>query len=123
MLDPEVKSIDWVDAFPPNDGSPAVLPVTASIGERGNDAADNFQLIVCNSAWIASQVPNGSGLWQRGMLIVETITPGHIQKTLEALVYQFRRSHSWTDFTERLSRYLLWEYEDYNVYMGEPVVP
>ena len=123
MLDTEVKSIDWVDAFPPNDGSPAMLAMTASIGERGDDAADNFQLIVCNAAWNATQVPNGSGLWPRGMLIGETITPGHVQKLLEALVFQFRRSHSWTDFTERLRRYLLWEYEDYDVYLGEPVVP
>lgn len=123
MVDPEVKSLDWSDEFPPNDGTPAMLAMTATIGERGNDAADNFQLIVCNPAWIATQVPNGSGIWPRGMLIVETISPGHVRKTLETLVYQFRRSHSWPAFTERLSRYLLWEYEDYNVQMGEPVGP
>ena len=33
------------------------------------------------------------------------------------------KSIDWSAFTERLSRYLLWEYEDYNFSLGEPVFP
>jgi hypothetical protein len=114
MIDAEVKSIDWSDEFPDNSGGPVMLAITASIGERGKEGANNFQVIVCNPAWIATETQNKSGIWPRGMLVVNTVNPGHIQRTLQSLADQFRRSDNWNEFAERMNRYLLWEYEDVN---------
>jgi len=123
MIDAEVQSIDWAGDFPDDSGGPVMLAITASIGERGKEAADNFQVLVCNAAWIANEIQNKSGIWPRGMLIVETINPSHVHKTLQSLANQFRRSHNWQEFSERMNRYLLWEYEDYNFPQGVPTVP
>lgn len=120
MIDAEVN---YADPLPAADGAPAMLAVTLGIGERGAEARDNFQVIVCNPRWIAQQVARRGGLWPRGMLVVETIAPDYVRAAAQMLVDQFRRSADWAQFAERLNRYLLWEYEDYNDSQGAPPLP
>lgn len=123
MINPEVKGIDWCDDFSGSVDQPDILTITAAIGKRGSEAADNFQVEVCNLAWLAKRLQAESGLWPRGMLIVEKIDTKHVELALQKLVQQFDRSRTWPIFTERLNRYLLWEYEDMNDYQGLPEVP
>lgn len=123
MIEPEIKSLDFVDALPSSADESAMLAMTIGIGERGKEGRDNFQIVVCTPAWIAEKAKESNGLWPRGMLVVPTIEPEHVRAAVQALVSQFRQSKSWVQFAERLNRYLLWEFEDYNDYQGEPSLP
>ncbi len=123
MIDAEVKWIDWVDDLPTDQSKPNMIAITAGIGSISSEAADNFQVLVCNPEWVAKQVVANSGIWPRGLLIVEAIDTEHVKSTLNALSRQFSGSTSWPEFAERLNRYLLWEFEDLDDYQGEAVVP
>ena len=123
MIDAEVKSIDWSDEYSGDVESPAMLALSARIGEKGKEAADLFQVIACNPAWIANKISENSGFWPRGMLIVSRIDTEHIELALQNLADQFHQSSNWIQFTERMNRYLLWEFEDYNDPQGSPEVP
>lgn len=123
MIDPEVKWIDWHDDFAGSVDKPDSLLITAGIGERGSEAADNFQVQVCNLAWLANWLEGKAGLWPRGMLIVEKINTKHVEKALQKLAEQFDKSQTWPVFAERLNRYLMWEFEDMDDYQGKPEVP
>ena len=123
MINAEVKRIDWCDEYSESADEPAMLAMTAGIGEKGNDAADNFQIVVCNPAWVAERISERSCIWPRGMLIVEKIDPEHIRKSLQMLADSFQGSIDWTVFTERMNRYLLWEFEDYNDFQGVIELP
>lgn len=123
MIEAEVKWIDWVDEFTGSVDDPDFLLVTAGIGERGSEGADNFNVSVCNVAGLNKLLEGQSGLWPRGELIVTKIDINHIEKTLQNLVRQFNGSKTWQVFSERLNRYLCWEFEDMDDYQGEPFVP
>lgn len=123
MIDPEVKWIDWTEEAPKNDGSPELFTITAGIGRRGIEAADNFQLVCCNLQWIQNHLKYEEGFWPRGMIVLNKIDTDHITLVLESLVNQFQNSSSWEEFAERLNRYLLWEYEDIDDYQGTPKIP
>ena len=116
MIDPEIKSLDFVDALPAATEQSAMLAMTVGIGERGKDGADNFQIVVCTPAWVAEQVENAKAFWPRGILVVRAIEPEYVRAAMQSLAQQFRNSKSWATFCERLNRYLLWEFEDYDEY-------
>ena len=123
MISPEVKSIDWCDEYFEGVDGPALLALTATIGETGIDGGNDFQVIACNPLWIAKYIDEQGDFWPRGMLIVKKIDPQHIRLSIQSLANQFCQSESWDVFSERLNRYLLWEYEDYNDGQGDPIVP
>lgn len=122
MVEPEVKSIVWVDDFPWDNGDPETILVSATIGVMGEPGGDLFHVTVCNPAWISAQTKSASGMWPRGFLIVDSFCLKHIESNIQALADNFKRSSDWSVFAERMNRYLLWEYEDYNDYQGEPPI-
>ncbi len=122
MIDAEVKTMDYVDPLPPANAA-AALNITFGIGERGSEARDNFDLLVCTPSWLAEQIEKRGGMWPRGVLVVESIDAEYVRRTVQLLADQFRQSRDWVQFTERLNRYLRWEFEDYNDWQGEPLLP
>ena len=124
MIDAVVKWIDHVDPQPaPDDDGPFMLAMTAGVGPRGDDGADNFQVIVCNAAWIGELARRASAYWPRGNLIVERFDEAHVMDVLQKLVDTFSKSTDWPSFAERLNRYLLWEFEDLDDFQGDVTPP
>ncbi len=123
MIDAEVKTMDYVDPLPPAASASAALNITVGIGERGTEARDNFQLLVCTPSWLAEQIEKRGAVWPRGMLVVERLDMEYVRRAVQLLADQFRRSRDWVQFTERLNRYLRWEFEDYNDGQGEAQLP
>ena len=124
MIDAVVKWIDHTDPPPTaDDRGPFMLAMTAGVGPKGDDSADNFQVIVCNAAWIGERAKRGSAYWPRGHLIVERFDEAHVKHVLQQLVDTFSRSSDWPSFAERLNRYLLWEFEDLDDFQGEVIPP
>lgn len=123
MILPEVKSIDWCDQYSESEDFPAMLALTVTIGEVGIEGGHNFQVIVCNPHWVSKQIESRHGFWPRGMLIVKKIDIEYVRETIQNLANTFCNSKDWNIFAERMNRYLLWEFEDYNDFQGKPVVP
>lgn len=123
MIEAIVKQIDYVDELPTAGNGPFMLAMNASIGPRDSNAADNFQFIICNGAWLSQTARLQGAFWPRSYLIVETFDESYIRQILQILVSQFSRSATWGQFGERLNRYLLWEFEDYNDDQGTPSIP
>jgi hypothetical protein len=79
MIDAVVKRIDHTDSAPAPDHPGAfVLGMTAGIGPSGDDSADNFQVVVCNAAWLAERAALNSAYWPRGHPIVDRFDENHI---------------------------------------------
>ena len=112
----EVKWLDYVDELPSDFDGPCMLAMTSGIGEVGSDAADNFQVVVCNPAWVAQKLDEDGIFWPRGYLIVRTIEPDSVRHELQRLVDSLIKDGGWTVFAGRLNRWLLWEFEDYQQY-------
>jgi hypothetical protein len=52
------------------------------------------------------------------MRTLETIEPDRVKSAVQSLADNFNRSVNWVGFSERMNRFLLWEFEDYNDYQG-----
>ena len=121
MIDAQI--IDWwTDSLPPENGPQMVL-MTATIGQKGFEGGNNFNLIVCNPEWIAERVRGTRGFWPKGYLIVDEVDSEHVERAVAALIQNFAKSETWNQFCERLNRFMDWEYEDYNDGQGLPEVP
>jgi hypothetical protein len=123
MIDAVVKWVEYVDETPSAADGPFMLAMTAGIGPRGDDSAQNFQVVVCNSGWIAQQSKATTAFWPRGVLVVDRFDLDHIEEVLQALVQTFIKSDDWPTFAERVNRYLLWEYEDFDDFQGDVRIP
>jgi hypothetical protein len=73
---------------------------------------------VCNSDWLTAEIAQSLLLWPRGMRTLETIEPDRVKSAVQSLADNFNRSVNWVVFSERMNRFLLWEFEDYNDYQG-----
>jgi hypothetical protein len=117
----EVKWVDHNDDLPLNPDDPCMLCMTAGIGEVGSEGADNFDVIVCNSAWIAAQVQKTEPFWARGHLIVHTIQVESVKRALQLLIDRTSTEGGWDKFAERLNRWLFWEFEDYREHSPDQI--
>ena len=52
------------------------------------------------------------------MRTLETIEPDRVKSAVQSLADNFDRSVNWVVFAERMNRFPLWEFEDYNDYQG-----
>jgi hypothetical protein len=99
-----------IETWKPEDPTNFCLDLIMRIGNNTNAGADDFTVFVCTPAWLAGSV--WSPTWGRGMLIVHTFDADSIKAEIEAYVSSCNAS-SWTAIAHKLSRNLLWEFEDY----------
>lgn len=123
MIDAEVKSIDFADDWPTNFDEPFMFALTATIGPKNEQGGHDYQIVACNPLWLTQELKSESGVWPRGMLVVDELDYSQVKRTVQSLVDQFCPSSSWELFWLRLNRYMLWEYEDMDDQQGRPIVP
>lgn len=115
----ELKGLDTADAeggelvgFCPEDAEHFALGVAASIGPAGEDGAELFQFEVCSPSWLASQsLPKGFA-FQRHTLLLERWDPQLVERAIRDLCLR-TEGEGWAQIAGKLSRYGLWEFEDY----------
>jgi hypothetical protein len=103
---------DALTSFRPDDGTHFGVAVTASVGWTGAKGGDYFQFEVCSPSWVAAQTLQKGFAFQR-LLVVESWNPEVIHRAISDLC-----ARDWAEVASKLSRYSLWEFEDYQEYQG-----
>jgi hypothetical protein len=110
MIFPRVLGLDSADVDDlPDDPKCCLVAVTARIGPSGGDAGDYFQFLVGTPAGLAKEEFSG---WGTALLVVPEFSWGAVESALERLLAQCS-APTWEKVAEALSRYLMWEFENY----------
>lgn len=111
-----IKSIDSFD-FDPMTYVPVVqeelaINLTFTIGLKESSGGDNFNLFVCSPEWISMN------LWEpeifRHTLIIREYNIDEIIMVIISYIEKCS-GKTWQETAEKLSHYLAWEYESYQV--------
>jgi hypothetical protein len=109
--------IDGVDfegdgRFAPRDPEYFGLLVDARIGPADGPGATLFQFSVCSPSWMENEVAAGEYYWLRHYLLITRwdydLVVGAVTKLCTSI-----EGSDWRGVTEKLSRYMRWEFEDY----------
>jgi hypothetical protein len=111
---PSLKRIDTntdisFESFTPQDSNCFGVWLNASIGSSEGDDADDFQIFVCNHAWLARQRGTGE---QRYILLDRPYQAGAVVKVLEAYLAGCS-GDNWSDVAAQVSKIGVWEFEGY----------
>lgn len=99
-----------IDQWKPLDPTDFCLDLIVRIGSAESVGADDFTVRVCTPSWLASSV--WTPTWGRGLLLVHSYDYEVVRKEIESYISGCR-GNGWMDISEKLSRRLLWEFEDY----------
>jgi hypothetical protein len=88
--------------------------VQAMIGIAGREGHESFGFTVCNPTWLASQVvAKQEGFeWSRAILVLDHYDFTKLETAVRELCSRSENS-DWKSIAGFLSRYTLWEFEDY----------
>ena len=103
---PDAKSL-------PEDPEDCCVGMQTDIGPVGEKGADTFEFEVCTPRGLARRFDaEGRPFWSRGTLLV----PSFSWEAVEAAVDQRVRAveaQDWRELAEKLNRFMIWEFEDY----------
>lgn len=88
------------------------LTINAQIGPVGQPSSDSFEIRVCTPKWLQARCDAGEIISGRHTLIVGEFNFPQIRDYLSALCRRCS-GKDWTETAQKLSRYALWEFEDY----------
>ena len=113
-----VKSIELIDyeswVYRPDDIENFGIAAEAMIGPIDEEGADIFSFEICTPRWFAKN-KLGSAAFARHVVFV----PIYDEQAIKHLVVDTVRrttGNTWGEIAEKLSRYFLWEFEDYKKY-------
>ncbi len=123
MVKPVVRSLmtvqmneiamDVTGGFAPLNDKVYSLLIHASIGsdddERGSDL---FHFNVCSPDFLAIEYGLETGNWQRSVLVIYPWSYTAVVAAIEKLCQSIEEP-TWTEVATKLSRYMFWEFEDY----------
>jgi hypothetical protein len=98
----------------PDDVTNFCLAADATIGLENEDGGDIFSFEVCTPKWFA-QNRSETPIFARHIIFMNEYDEQGFKKIVEDLV---ARTHgdTWRDVALKLSRYMFWEFEDYQPY-------
>lgn len=116
----EIKQIDiggdLLEHYWPDDEDCFFEWVTIGIGVKGEEGANNYNLMVCTPKWIELEIDKGRAVWGRHKLIINKFDPDlirfEIERKLDDLLEMFSDDDD-VNFSEKIARYAHWEFEDY----------
>jgi len=111
---PILKRIDTnteisFESFAPQDSDCFGVWLNASIGSDEGDGADDFQVFVCNRAWLVRQ---RAACEERYILLDRPYQPDAVVKALEAYLAECS-GDNWSDVVAQVSNIGVWEFEGY----------
>jgi hypothetical protein len=98
--------------FSPSNREHFAVNVTASIGGSDGPGQDLFRFVVCSPSWMENEVSGGEYYWLRDYLLITRWDFDLVAKAVTKLCTSIEES-DWRGVTEKLSRYMRWEFEDY----------
>lgn len=113
---PELRGLNSPDIINLDEASfaqeePFCVLIQAMFGQQGEDGEESFDFLVCNAVWVQHQVLAGA-FSGRHYLIVSTFCLSEIQ-AFWMRVATMSSGHTWEEVAQKLGRYGLWEFEDY----------
>ena len=111
----EIYSLDVerrLEEFVPEQADFFELTVRAMFGPVDQDASESFQIQVCTPKWLQARCEGGEIVCGRHTLIVAEFNFPQIRDYLNALCKKCS-GNSWSEIAQKLSRYGMWEFEDY----------
>ena len=82
------------------------------IGELGGEGSDNFEIEVCSPQWLERPVDRDKVVSGRNRLFMDGFNFDALESYVLKRVRQAEGSN-WESVAEKLSRWALWEFEDY----------
>ena len=111
----ELYSLDVecaLEEFVPEQADYFELTLRAMFGPSGKEASESFQIQVCTPKWLQARCDGGDIVDGRHTLIVGEFNFARIHDYLSSLGRRCSGSN-WSEVAQKLSRYGLWEFEDY----------
>jgi hypothetical protein len=93
----------------PDDSECCAILMHADIGLKGSDGADQFNFHVVTPKFL---IAHHEIRWGRGYLLMPEFSWYETGRVLERLISSIS-ANSWEDATKELSKYLDWEFENY----------
>lgn len=98
--------------FRPTDPADFGVGVAAQIGPAGELGEEQFQFTACSPAWLARQPLQKGFAFVRHTLVLDQWDPALIQRAIADLC-RGTEAETWSDIAIQLSRFGLWELENY----------
>ena len=116
-MESEIKSIMSTDIFDlenykPIDDENFCFLVTLTVGIKGEEGGDLFNIKVCTPKWILANYNPREILLGKGKLIVLQCDMTAILSRIKGL-FGGRSGKDWNEISTKLSRIGHWEFEDY----------
>lgn len=116
----EIRSIDLIDydnwAYWPDDTDDFYVAAEALIGPKDSEGAEIFSFEICSPKWFSRHRAN-SAIFVRHMIFMNEYDEQAVKNAVVELVKN-ASGDTWTEVAEKLSRYMFWEFEDYQPYVG-----
>lgn len=114
----ELKSLhspdgDW-RAFRPDEADCFGFFLQVMVGPSESSGVESFDFTVCTPRWLQLRHREQGPVWGRGFLIVDGFHPVEIETEISTLIARCG-GNTWEEFATRLSRYLHWEFADYQL--------
>lgn len=119
----EIKQIDSTDVpnlenWKPQSNAEVYFPLELTIGPAGGTAGELFQLLVATPEALRTEQTLPFCFSGRHCLIVKHYDWTLIRDWLRRVVDEVE-ADTWPQVARRLSRYMKWEFEDYQTYEDE----
>lgn len=114
----QLKGIDAnttdFESFRPEDPERFGFWMNASIGSDESEGADDFQVFVCNQAWLDGRHARSLSASDRHLLVGAPYDALAIRTALEERVGQCSGG-TWPDVVAQVSNFAVWEFENYEL--------
>jgi hypothetical protein len=101
-----------VEVGHPSDLRTFCVLVEVGIGMRAEVGEDVFRLYICTPSWLQQQLHGVGTEWGNYHLFVTHWDYKSVHAALSALVASIS-GQDWTSIAAKLSKWLLWEFDDY----------
>ncbi len=107
-----IYSPDLNSPHTPDDPECCAVFMNADVGILGSEGADIFGFTVVTPAFL---VKNPETHWGRGYLLVQEFSWREVERMVSRLVSSVS-AESWEDAAKQLSRFMDWEFDNYQPY-------
>lgn len=101
----------------PDDEDDFGILIEATIGPVDGDGGDLFSFQLCTANWLRKRYISHAVVFLRHVILVSSYDFKRIEESIEEICVN-ATGNNWLEVAEKLSRYGLWEFQDYQDNVG-----